>query len=205
LTEYRSISVGELAVNCYLVFSQESGGGYILDPGDDSEKIIRSVAELNIHPGAVILTHGHIDHAGGISPLLSAFDIPLLMHQDDLPVLNSQLNREMSAALGMEMPPQPDGFFSEGEEVRCDGVSLEVIHTPGHTPGSVCLKAGNMLFTGDTLFAGSIGRTDLPGGDFKTLQASLDRLRGFSPGTIILPGHGESSRLKRELDYNPFL
>lgn len=127
------------------------------------------------------------------------------MHEDDLPILNSHINREISEALGLEMPPQPDRYFIDSEEIRCEGITIKIIHTPGHTPGSVCLSLEGLLFTGDTLFAGSIGRTDLPGGDFKTIQSSLDRLRTLPPGTVILPGHGESTTLKRELDFNPFL
>jgi len=205
LAEYKVITVGELEVNCYLIYSNGSGKCFIVDPGDESGKIINAVNELDLNPEAVILTHAHIDHCGGISSVLSEFNIPLLMHKEDLPVLNSSINKEISEALGLQMSPQPDKYFSDGEAIKCDGITIKIIHTPGHTPGSVCLKVDGLLFTGDTLFAGSIGRTDLPGGDFKTIQSSLDKLRALPPEIIILPGHGNSTTLKREIDFNPFM
>lgn len=205
MAEYESIVVGELEVNCYLIYSRESKKCFIVDPGDEGSKIIDEVNELGIEPEGVILTHAHIDHCGGVSQIISEFGIPLIMHKKDMDILNSGINQEISEALGLHMAPQPDRFFEDGEELLSEGLAIKIIHTPGHTPGSVCLSTGNLLFTGDTLFAGSIGRTDLPGGDFKTIQSSLDRLRSFPPETVILPGHGDSSTLKRELEFNPFL
>lgn len=205
MIEYKSIVVGELEVNCYLIYSKESKKCFIVDPGDESKKIIKSVNELELIPVAVILTHAHMDHCGGVSGVLSEFDIPLVMHENELPVLRSDINKEISAALGLFIPDAPDRYIAEGDEIGDDDLKIKVVHTPGHTPGSVCLSTDGLLFTGDTLFAGSIGRTDLPGGDFKTIQDSLDRLRPLPPETIILPGHGDSTTLKRELDFNPFM
>ncbi|MCK5005017.1 MAG: MBL fold metallo-hydrolase [Candidatus Aminicenantes bacterium] len=205
MAEYKKIVVGELEVNCYLVYSKESKKCFILDPGDESERIIKIIRDIQLIPEAVILTHAHMDHCGGVSLILSEFDIPLMMHEKELPVLRSDINKEFSAALGLSIPDAPDRYIAEGDEIGADDLKIRVIHTPGHTPGSICLMTGNHLFTGDTLFAGSIGRTDLPGGDFSVIQNSLEILKRFPPETFILPGHGDTTTLKQELEYNPFL
>ncbi len=205
MAEYKKIVVGELEVNCYLVYSKESKKCFILDPGDESERIIKIIRDIQLIPEAVILTHAHMDHCGGVSLILSEFDIPLMMHEKELPVLRSDINKEFSAALGLSIPDAPDRYITEGDEIGAGDLKIRVIHTPGHTPGSICLMTGNHLFTGDTLFAGSIGRTDLPGGDFSVIQNSLEILKRFPPETFILPGHGDTTTLKQELEYNPFL
>lgn len=205
MPEYKKIVVGELEVNCYLVYSKGSKKCFILDPGDEGERIVKIIRDIQLIPEAVILTHAHMDHCGGVSNVLSEFDIPLIMHEKELPVLRSDINKEISAALGLSIPDAPDRYISEGDEIGSDDLKIRVTHTPGHTPGSVCLGIDNLLFTGDTLFAGSIGRTDLPGGDFSVIQNSLDILKQFPPDTSIFPGHGDATTLKQELAYNPFL
>jgi len=205
LAEYKKIVVGELEVNCYLIYSKGSKKCFVLDPGDEGERIVKIIRDIDLIPEAVIFTHAHMDHCGGVSRVLSEFDIPLMMHEKELPVLRSDINKEISAALGLSIPDAPDRFIDEGDEIGSGDLKLRVINTPGHTPGSICLESGNLLFTGDTLFAGSIGRTDLPGGNFNVIQNSLDMLKLFSPDTFILPGHGDSTTLKQELSHNPFL
>lgn len=205
MAEYKKIIVGELGVNCYIVYSGSSKKCFVLDPGDESGRIIDIINDMKLIPEVVILTHAHMDHCGGVSGILNEFNVPLLMHKEDLPVLRSKINMEIAASLGLSIPTAPDRYFSKGEKIEGIGIELEVVHTPGHTPGSVCLGTDNLLFTGDTLFAGSVGRTDLPGGDFGILQNSLDVLKNFPSDTIILPGHGDSTTLEKEMVYNPFM
>ncbi len=205
MTKYKKIVVGELQVNCYLVYSENSGKCFIVDPGDESERIIEEVKIMGLTPESVVLTHGHMDHCGGVVPIQSEFGVGFRISEADIPVLNSEMNRELAESLGLEIPKRPDSFISPGMIIGDGDLRLEVIGTPGHSPGSVCFKSDNLLFSGDTLFSGSIGRTDLPGGDFKQIKRSLDKLRLLSPETTILPGHGESTSLDNELQYNPFM
>lgn len=205
MMRYNKITVGELGVNCYIVYRETGENCFIIDPGDEGKRIIKTIRKMKLIPKGVILTHAHMDHCGGVSGILNEFNIPLMMHEEDLPVLNSGVNLSLAESLGLSIPPPPDNFFENGDKIGVGDVELTVIHTPGHTPGSVCFKAENIIFTGDTLFAGSVGRTDLPGGDFGVLQNSLDILRLFPPETILLPGHGEETTLKKELAFNPFM
>jgi len=198
------IAVGELQTNAYIVFSEKSLACLIVDPGAEPERIIRFVKTGRLKPEGIILTHGHADHCGGVRELLAAWPMTLMVHRLDRD-LRSPLNRELGGSLGLPIPPDPDRLLENGEIVSVAEISIAVVHTPGHTPGSVVLAMDRRLFTGDTLFQGSAGRTDLPGGDEDELQRSLRLISRFPPDTLLFPGHGEMTTLEEELVSNPFL
>ncbi len=205
LAEYESIVVGELEVNCYLIYSRESKKCFIVDPGDEGSKIIDEVNELALSRKELSSPMLTLIIAGGCLRLYLNLVFPSSCIKriwiSSTPVSTRRFQKHWGFIWLLNLT----GFLKMVRSCCSEGLAIKIIHTPGHTPGSVCLSTGNLLFTGDTLFAGSIGRTDLPGGDFKTIQSSLDRLRSFPPETVILPGHGDSSTLKRELEFNPFL
>lgn len=202
---YLKLAVGELQTNAYLFYSALSRRCLIIDPGAEAGKIISRIDREKLDPLAVILTHGHADHVGAAAEMLSHFNIPLWIHEADEKLIRSQANREIAAMLAISLPPPAERLLTDGKTIGTADLFLKVIHSPGHTPGSILLRSDDLLFTGDTLFKGDVGRTDLPGGDAEQLQRSLVKIREFSPATIILPGHGETSTLERELATNPYL
>lgn len=202
---YLKLEVGELQTNTYLFYSALSRRCFIIDPGAEAGKIIGLIEREKLDPLAVILTHGHADHVGAAAELLSHFHIPLWIYEADEKTMRSQANREFAAMFAMALPPAAERLLTDGETIGADDLTLTVIHSPGHTPGSILLQSGELLFTGDTLFQGDVGRTDLPGGDAEQLQRSLAKIREFPATTIILPGHGETSTMERELKTNPYL
>lgn len=202
---YLKLEVGELQTNTYLFYSALSRRCFIIDPGAEAGKIIGLIEREKLDPLAVILTHGHADHVGAAAELLSHFHIPLWIYEADEKTMRSQANREFAAMFAMALPPAAERLLTDGETIGADDLTLTVIHSPGHTPGSILLQSGELLFTGDTLFRGDVGRTDLPGGDAEQLQRSLAKIREFPATTIILPGHGETSTMERELKTNPYL
>ena len=202
---YLKLEVGELQTNTYLFYSALSRRCFVIDPGAEAGKIIGLIEREKLDPLAVILTHGHADHVGAAAELLSHFHIPLWIHEADEKTMRAQANREFAAMFAMALPPTTERLLTDGETIGTDDLVLTVIHSPGHTPGSILLQSGNLLFTGDTLFQGDVGRTDLPGGNAEQLQRSLAKIREFPTMTIILPGHGETSTLELELKTNPYL
>ncbi len=190
-----TLPLGAYQTNCYFLSDRESGKCIVIDPGYEPERILAFLKEKRLHIQAVFLTHGHFDHVGAVRALIMDFDCPVYLHPADT-----------------AMPPQlTDGPLyythplSDGQAIPFGCTSIQVLHTPGHTPGSVCFAVGDFLFTGDTLFAGSCGRTDLPGGSWEVLTASLARLKKIDFDYRILPGHGGSSTLNREKTQNPYL
>jgi len=204
--KYELVVVGALETNCYLVYDEETRECAVIDPGADPEKIISTIAELELKPVIVLNTHGHVDHIGANSDIVQKYAIPLAMHAADTGMLQVSDYIELSLLLGARNSPAPDRLLAEGDEVAVGRTSLRVIHTPGHTPGSIGLVHGGFLFSGDTLFCGGVGRTDLPGGSWKDLERSIrERILTLPEETVVLPGHGPHTTVEQERSSNPFL
>jgi glyoxylase-like metal-dependent hydrolase (beta-lactamase superfamily II) len=204
--KYELVVVGALETNCYLVYDEETRECAVIDPGADPEKIISTIAELELKPVIVLNTHGHVDHIGANSDIVQTYAVPLAMHAADTGMLQVSDYIELSLLLGARNSPAPDRLLAEGDEVAVGRTSLRVIHTPGHTPGSVGFVHGGFLFSGDTLFCGGVGRTDLPGGSWKDLERSIrERILTLPEETVVLPGHGPHTTVEQERSSNPFL
>jgi len=204
--KYDVVVVGALETNCYLVYCPETLDCAIVDPGAAPERIIAAVAERELKPIAILNTHGHIDHIGSNREMKNKYRVPLRIHKADGPMLAHIQSIELSLLLGAEESPPADSYLKEGEAVTIGRCSLAVIHTPGHSPGSVSLLADSFLLSGDTLFCGGVGRTDLPGGSFRDLEDSIKRkLLTLSDDLLVLPGHGPRTTIGQEKDTNPFI
>lgn len=200
------IPVGPMGANCYVVECEETKQAAVIDPGGDVEKILNYLKKRGLALKYIINTHGHIDHIAGNDKLRDATGAKLLIHELDADMLeNPKLN--LSAFMGFTTKFKPaDRLLVEGETVEVGKVRLNVIHTPGHTRGGICLSAGEAVFTGDTLFNGSIGRTDFPGGDFDAIINSIKtKLLPLPDDTAVYPGHMGESTIAYERKYNPFL
>jgi len=205
----RQKSVGSMAVCCYVLGCAESKKGVIIDPGGNEEQILAIVAEEGLTIEAIINTHGHPDHVCGNAPLKEATGAPIIMHEIDDDFFQKKETISYFSMLGLPASPPVDQRVKDGDTITFGNESLEVILTPGHTPGGICLYSGSDLFTGDTLFVGAIGRTDFPGGDMNQFMASIDqRLMVLPDETVVWPGHGyggSKSTIGEERRSNPFL
>lgn len=204
--DYETIIVGPLETNCYLVSCPETSECAIVDPGAEPEAIFRWIVEKSLKPIVILNTHGHIDHIGANKDIKEKFDIPLYIHSDDSSMLKSVLQSEMGLFLGAKESPPADHFFEDGEEINIGKSSLKVIHTPGHSPGSVSFLGDGFLLSGDTLFFGGVGRTDLPGGSWQELVDSIkNKILTMPEEMIVLPGHGPHTSVGQEKRSNPFI
>jgi hydroxyacylglutathione hydrolase len=200
--------VGPLQCNCTILGDEQAGEAIVVDPGDEVGRIHRRLIELGLKLKQIIVTHGHIDHVGGALKLKRLTGAPILLNQNDLPQL--KIMDEQAGWLGVATPETapPDDLLTDGLIVGLEAFPAQVLHTPGHTEGSVCLHFAplKLLIAGDTLFAGSIGRTDLPGGDFGQIIDSIEsRLMALPDETKVLPGHGPQTTIGAERKSNPFL
>ena len=202
----KCLPVGPIMANCFILGCEETLHAAVIDPGDEADRILTSLAESQLTLDYIINTHGHFDHVGANKRLKDASNAPILIHALDAPMLN-QLAAEASAwGLTTENSPAPDRTIDEGDTVSVGNITLTVIHTPGHTPGGVSLKTQGHVFVGDTLFSGSIGRTDFPGGNFETLKASIQKkLFALDDDVQVYTGHGPQTTIGQERRYNPFV
>lgn len=202
--KFETIEVGPLQVNAYLLYDEEKNA-IVIDAGDDGDELLERISTLELKLKMVISTHGHFDHVGANGLLKEKTGAKLLIHEADRELLKHAPRAAASFGLSAEEPPEADEYISDGQIIECGSIKLEVIHTPGHSPGGVSLLCDHTLFTGDTLFAGSIGRTDLPGGVHEQLLKSVtDRLFPLADTVEVYPGHGPSSTIGHEKKYNPF-
>lgn len=202
-----TLSLGPLGTNCHLAWSDTSDEGLLVDCAGDPEAIHAEIERRGLEELLVVFTHGHIDHIDALAGLLHYTKAQVAVHASDAAYLSDPM---ASGATLFGFPQQaitPDVVLREGNtvSVASGGVSLSVVHTPGHTPGSICLVGEGALFSGDTLFAGGIGRTDLPGGDMTAMEASLARLMELPDDLVVYPGHGPNTTLGEERRNNPWL
>ena len=195
MLKVHAMALGDYQTNCYIIHDETSKDCCIIDPGYDSDFILDKLSSLGLTAQAILLTHGHFDHVGAVKELAAETGCDVYLHPEDL-----------------SMPPMMTAgklyytkTYAEGTILKLSGLEIAVLHTPGHTPGSVCLLVENAIFSGDTLFQGSCGRTDLPGGNWATIVKSLQRLAALEGNFWVFPGHGGSTTLRDEKKYNPYM
>lgn len=199
-----TLQVGEIGTNCYLAAS-DAGNAAIVDPGAEPERIVAALTQYSLTPALILLTHGHFDHIGAAEALRQWYHIPLYVHAADAELLSDPAKNGGKGLMGREVTAGYDHLLVDGDRIPLDELEFQVIHTPGHTKGSVCFAADGLLLTGDTLFCRGIGRTDLYGGSFPEIRRSLSRLAALEGDRRVFPGHGPATTLDAERAENPYL
>lgn len=201
--QIEQLPLGGYQTNAYLVY--EGSRGFIIDPGAQGRFLLDHIKERGFTPEAVLLTHAHGDHIGALKDVLDAYSIPVYLHEKEKKVLDTP-SMNLGSMMGIDLvKPENLRLVKDGDTIDVAGCQLTVLHTPGHTPGSVCYRLENVLFSGDTLFQGSIGRTDFPGGNVEHMMASLARLSEIPENLVVLSGHGMRTDLDTEKARNPFM
>jgi len=204
----RSVVVGPFAMNAWLAACSETREAILVDPGDEIPRVLAMRAPEGFTVGRIFLTHGHVDHVAGAAAARAATGAPVTIHRDDEPWLEALPRQADMFGLGPGIPPEIEHHHADGEGIRVGKLTATVLHTPGHSRGSTCLwfPSEKVIFTGDTLFVGSVGRTDLPGGDYEALARSIkDRLFTLGDEIRFLPGHGPEGTIGEERRSNPFV
>ncbi len=195
MLKVHAMALGDYQTNCYILHDENSKTCCVVDPGYDADAILDKLDSLGLALEAILLTHGHFDHVGAVKELAAETSCDVYIHPEDL-----SMPPMMTAG-----PLYYTKTYAEGTSLKLAGLDITVLHTPGHTPGSVCLLTENTIFSGDTLFQGSCGRTDLPGGNWATIVKSLRRLAALEGNFWVFPGHGGSTTLRDEKKYNPYM
>jgi len=203
---FETLPTGPLEVNCYIIGCDKTKKAAVIDPGGHVPEILEILKNRELDVVMIINTHGHFDHIGGNGDLMKATGAELIIHCDDQPLMERASDHAAVFGLQTEISPQPTRVLKGGETLPLGELSLQIIHTPGHSPGGVCILVEDYLLVGDTLFAGSIGRTDLPGGNHQQLIANIkEKLLPLPEETKVCPGHGPMTTIGEEKHYNPFL
>lgn len=201
------IPVGPFQMNAYLVGCKETGTGAIIDAGDEADRLLKMAENHGIQIKKILQTHGHVDHVGAIDDVIKKTKAKVYIHRKEMPIYNSAPQHGLMYGITGIQVPLPDVFISGGMDVEIGNLKAFIIETPGHTPGGVVyyFKDEGVVFVGDTLFAGSIGRTDLPGGNYETIIRSLQKLVQLPDETVVYSGHGPRTTIGEEKIHNPFL
>ena len=202
------LAVGPVQTNCYLAINKETKEAIIIDPGDDADRIGTRLMQLEAKPVAILLTHGHFDHAGAAKTLAAQYDILVYAHEKEAETLEDSRMNLSGPLAGGATTYHADVFLKDEQELTLAGLHIRVLFTPGHTPGGCCyyFPREDVLFSGDSLFCGSVGRTDFPGGSMRTLVDSVrNKLMSLPENTIVYPGHDIETTIEQERMYNPFL
>ncbi len=202
------LTVGTFQENCYILGDEASGSGVLVDPGDEAVRIALAVEKTGLEIEKILLTHAHIDHVGAVTALVEEYGCPVLAHRESEPMLEQLPTQALMMGLRFGKVPKLDGYIEDEEEIEVGDLRLRALYTPGHAPGHLAfyLQSEGVLLSGDVLFAGSVGRTDLPGGDAGLLMRSIrERLLVLPDETVVYPGHGPQTTIGNERAYNPFL
>lgn len=196
----KTIPAGIYSANCHIIMDDETKETAVIDPGGDAQDLIGAINDMGAQVKFILLTHGHVDHVGGAVELKQKFNVPLYISEEDYNICNT------GEYIFGNISGNVDEYIKENDTFNIGQKEIKTIHTPGHTPGGMCFLIDDMIFTGDTLFAGSIGRTDFVGGDFGTIIKSIkDKLMTLPDNITVLPGHGPKSTIGEERTHNPFL
>jgi len=198
--------VGPLGVNCYILGDEHTRQAVVIDPGGNPREILKTIEKRALKVIAIVNTHAHFDHVLALTEVRAATGAPFLLHAGEAQILASAQMSGAMFGMAMRQPAPPDRLLNDGDTIPVGALTLKVLHTPGHTPGGICLLFDNRVIVGDTLFQSGIGRTDFPGGDYATLMTSIrDKLLTLPDETIVYPGHGAATTIGEERQLNPFL